>query len=181
MNKVYLISEDTLKTYSLINDNTDGKYLTNALQLAQDVDLCNLLGTALYNKIISLVENGSITDSSNKDYKFLLDKYIQDYLIWQTMSTAQISINWKFSNSGTYQNQDDKKSAIEYANGKNLANQYEKYANAYATKMSDYLLSNISKYPEYCKCENYEHALDAPLCSIFLEDIPTNKCDYKYK
>ena len=27
MNKVLLISEETLKTYSLVNDNIDGKYL----------------------------------------------------------------------------------------------------------------------------------------------------------
>lgn len=168
-NKIYLISEDTLKTYSLIGDNLDGKYLANSLQLAQDVDLANLLGKALYDKILNLVDTDEIGLPANANYKYLLDNYIQDYLIWQTMSTVQVSINWKFSNSGVYQNQDDKKVAIEYQAGKNLASQYEKYANAYATKMKDYLMKNVSKYPEYCKCKDYEEALDVNLCGIYFD------------
>ena len=38
-NKVLLISEQTLKTYTLIGDNVDGKYILPAIQTAQDIDL----------------------------------------------------------------------------------------------------------------------------------------------
>lgn len=179
--KVLLISEDTLKTNSLIDSNIDGKYILPSIEIAQRVDLKNVIGTALYDKIISMVENGTIGDSENADYKYLLDNYITDYLVWQTMSTIQISINYKFKQSGMIQNQDEKKESIEYSNGKALASQYERYANAFCTDMKDYLITNITKYPEYRQCKNYEYAMDAPLCDIFLEDINIKPYDYRYK
>lgn len=177
--KVFLISEDTLKSYSLINENLDGKYLSNALQIAQEVDLQNAIGKALYTKIINLVADGSIATDTN--YKYLLDNYIQDYLIWQTMSHVQVSVNYKISNSGTYNNTDERKAHIDYDNGMNLVKQYEKYANAYCTQMKDYILRNISKYPEYRMCQDFEYEMDAPLCDIYLADIPSRRYSYWYK
>ena len=179
--KILLISEDTIKTNSLVNENLDGKYLQTAIYNAQEIDLCNLLGTALYNKIVSLVADDAIVEDKNANYKYLLDNYITDYLINQVMVSVQAAINYKLTNSGTIQNQDNNKTAIDYQNGKNLMAQFEKYANAYATKLQNYILANISKYPEYTKCENYEHALDPNYCSIYLGNITTGKCDYKYK
>ena len=47
MKNVLLISEETIKKYSLVSDNLDGKYLYSAIQTAQLVDLDILIGTAL--------------------------------------------------------------------------------------------------------------------------------------
>ena len=38
MEKVLLISENTLKKYTLINDNVDSKYILPAIQITQDCD-----------------------------------------------------------------------------------------------------------------------------------------------
>ena len=38
MKNVLLISEATLKKYTLINDNMDGVYILPAIQMAQDID-----------------------------------------------------------------------------------------------------------------------------------------------
>lgn len=179
MTKVFLVSEDKIKSESLVSNNIDGKYLQVAISNAQEIDLCNLLGKCLYDKIISLVSDGSIQTAPS--YKMLLDDYIQPYLINQIMCTIQIAINYKFTNSGTIQNQDDKKSSVDYSTGKALASQYEKYANSYATRMKDFIVSHIQSYPEYRQMKDYEYFMDAPLCDIFLDDIPTRKYNYKYK
>lgn len=178
--KVLLINEKTLKENSLIDSNIDGKYILPSIELAQNIDLQNVIGKALYDKLIKLVKTNEISLPENADYKYLLDNYITDYLIWQTMSTIQISVNYKFKQSGMIQNQDDRKAAIDYSEGKALASQYEKYANAYCEHLKNYLLKNTNIYPEYMKCDTYQYAMDAPLCSIFLNDIDTLP-DYKYK
>ena len=51
MKKVYLISEKTIKTYSLVNNNVDGKYISIAIQATQDIDLQTLIGEALVRKL----------------------------------------------------------------------------------------------------------------------------------
>lgn len=175
MNKVLLISEETLKTYSLVNDNIDGKYLLPAIQTAQDIDLETLIGKALLDKLCKLVETGEIVNNSK--YRTLLDDYITPYLVWQVMSNLQLGINYKLSNSGVITNDDERKSRLDYRNNQLLQKQYKHYADSYAIKLKDYLCSG--DYPEYHQCVNHSHAEDVELCGIYLGDININR-GYKY-
>lgn len=176
MNKVLLISEETLKTYSLVNDNIDGKYLLPAIQTAQDIDLETLIGKALLDRLCKLVETGEIVN--NNKYKTLLDDYITPYLVWQVMSNLQLGINYKLSNSGVITNDDERKSRLDYRNNQLLQEQYKHYADSYAIKLKDYLCNG--DYPEYYQCVNHSHAEDVELCGIYLGDININR-GYKYK
>lgn len=177
-NEVLLVSESTLKTYTLINDNIDGSLLTPAIRIAQDIDLSTVIGPVLLKKLQNLVADGSISKPENEKYKTLLDDYVTPYLCWQTMTAVQINLNFKFSNSGMIQNQDDKKTAIDYRSGKELMSQYEKYANSYGQKLKKYLCKNSNIYPEYRQMENFDGEEDLPLCSIYLGDVNSNKYNY---
>lgn len=178
MNKVLLISEETLKTYTLVNENVDGKYILPAIQTAQDIDLETLIGKALLMKLCSLVESGDIT--TNTDYKVLLDDYITPYLCWQVLSTIQIGLNYKFTNSGVISNEDERRSKLDYRNNQLLQEQYKHFADSYAGKLKDYLCSNSSKYPEYNQCLDNSHEEDVEYCGLYLGDISVGK-GYKYK
>ena len=177
MDKVLLISETTLKKYTLINDNVDGMYLLPAIQSAQDIDLDTVIGPVLNKKLQSLVADGSIGNTEWANYKFLLDEYVTPYLCWQVMSTIQVALNFKMTNSGVVENQDERKSRLDYASSKALKDQYDKYANSYAMKLKNYLCANCNKYPEYKQTLNYEREERPRLCSIFLED---DDCGYNY-
>ena len=171
MNKVLLLSETTLKKYSNISDNTAGKYIQTAIQATQDIDLQNIIGPALVNKLASLVEDDSIYNEQNKKYYDLLTEYITPYMVWQTMSALQVVLNYKIANSGVYQNQDERKTGLSYRETQALQDQYVRYANSYATKLKNYLSHNSSKYPEYCKVVNGEGEEDVPTYGIYLGDI----------
>lgn len=170
MKNVLLISESTLKKYTLINDNMDGVYILPAIQMAQDIDLDTAIGTKLCNKLKELVRTGDIAKEGYSNYKLLLDDYVTPYLAWQTMTAVQISIDYKMTNSGVIQNDDERKSHLDYKNAAALRNQYQKYANAFLTKLKNYLCANSNKYPEYFQCENYQPAEEGQLCSIYLGD-----------
>jgi hypothetical protein len=170
METVLLISEATLKSYSLINDNVDGMYLFPAIQSAQDIDLDTVIGTALNLKLQDLVKTGEINTDKYAAYRELLDQYITPYLCWQVMSTVQTAINYKMTNSGVIENQDENKTKLDFYNARLLQDQYTKYANSYALKLKNYLCTNSSKYPEYHKCINHQGEEMPRLCSIFLED-----------
>lgn len=153
MTNVLLISEKTLKSFSLINDNVDGKYISVSIQATQDIDLQNLLGQALVDKLCEMVATNSLTE----DYKFLLDEYVTPYMTWQVMSTVQVGLNYKMVNSGVIQNDDERKSHLDYKNNQLLIEQYKTYATSYAMKMKDYLDCNAALYPEYNECVNKQH------------------------
>ena len=67
MNEILLISEKTLKANGVINNNVDNMYIFPAIRYAQDAGLQPIIGTKLYNKLMDLVENGSITGSTDYD------------------------------------------------------------------------------------------------------------------
>ena len=178
MDKVLLISVETLKKQSLLGANLDGVYIYPCIVLAQDLDLTNIIGPALVNKLCNLVASGEIDTST--DYKFLLDNYVTNYLVWSVSYNLIPAINYKLQNAGVSTATDTQRQTLDYNSSKNLAEQMKNYSDAYATKMRDYLCHNSAKFPEYHQFVNCEGAQAPQRCGIVFDD-DHNCCDYLYK
>ena len=100
---VLLISEDILKDRTTLHGNVDPKLLFPEIKAAQDMYIHPILGTALYNKIISEVEAGTITG----DYKTLLDDYIIDCILYYTLSSLPEALSYQMWNKGVVRKQGD--------------------------------------------------------------------------
>lgn len=163
MARVFLVSEATMKKNSVVNNNVDGMYLLPAIEFAQDAGLQPIIGTKLYNKLMDLVENGSITGST--DYKYLLDEYITPYLVNKVTADIQIPLSFKLRNQGVVQQTDSNTYVPSMKDIQYVIQNYENKANFYSNRLSDYLRANRSKYPEYCSVDS---------CA----DMPSNKDAY---
>lgn len=163
MARVFLISEAALKKNSVINNNVDGMYLLPAIEYSQDSGLQPIIGTKLYNKLMDLVENGSITGST--DYKYLLDEYITPYLINKVTADIQIPLSFKLRNQGVVQQTDANAYVPSMKDIQYVIQNYENKANFYSNRLSDYLKANRSKFPEYCSVDSRA-------------DMPSNKDSY---
>lgn len=170
MTETLLVSEQTIKKYTAINENVDSKYVYTSIRQVQDIDLDTIIGPALNKKLQNLVKTGEISDETNKHYKDLLDNWITPYMCAQVTSAIQIYINYKLVNSGVIQNDDERRSHIDYQANKSLMSQYEKYANAYAQKLKLHLCNNSNLYPEYHQVVDFQGEEEPQLCSIFLGD-----------
>lgn len=163
MAKVLLVSEQTLKKNSVINNNVDGMYLLPAIEYAQDAGLQPIIGTKLYNKLMDLVEDGSITGAT--DYKLLLDEYVTPYLINKVTADVQIPLVYKVRNQGVVQQTGENTYVPSLKDLQYVIQNYENKANFYSNRLSDYLKANRKKYPEYCSVDS---------CA----DMPSNKNAY---
>lgn len=152
MARVFLISEATLKKNSVVNNNVDGIYLLPAIEYAQDAGLQPIIGTKLYNKLMDLVENGSITGAT--DYKFLLDEYVAQYLINKVTADIQIPLSYKMRNQGVVQQTGENTYVPSMKDIQYVIQHYQNQADFYGNRMSDYLRANRTKYPEYCSIDS---------------------------
>ena len=134
MARVLLISEKTLKKNSVVNNNVDGMYLLPAIEFAQDAGLQPIIGTKLYNKLMDLVENGSITGST--DYKYLLDEYITPYLINKVTADIQIPLSFKLRNQGVVQQTDTNTYVPSMKDIQYVIQNYENKANFYSNRLN---------------------------------------------
>jgi hypothetical protein len=174
-NKILLISEETLKKQSILGSNLDGVYLYPSICLAQDLDLTNILGPVLVKKLCDLVESGNVPEN----YKFLLDTYVTNYLVWAVSCNLVPIINYKLQNAGVSVNNDTQRSTLDFSSSKTLQRQLQNYADAYATKMKHYLVHNTDKFPEYSQYIYCEGAEEPQRCGIVFDS--GNVYDYRYK
>lgn len=99
MKTILLISEKTLKSNTLIDDNVDGKFIVQAIKDAQ-IFLRDSINNNVYDRICKGVEENNLTNEERE----LLDNYIQPYLCYKVMSTICIPLSYKFRNTGVVQN-----------------------------------------------------------------------------
>lgn len=163
MRNVLLISEDTIKTQSGLNDNIWGKSLLPAIREAQEIGLQSIIGSCLYQRLCSMVADGSIIDSENVAYKNLLDEYISYYLIYRTIADLIPVIGTKLGNIGVVISNDEHMVNLTEDERSRVDTYYEYRADFYCKRLQEYLLNNKELYSELdeCSCENMKANLDS--------------------
>lgn len=151
-NTILLISEQTIKGYSLVNGNVDTQYILPAIQYAQDQGLQPLIGTRLYRTLCALVENEQIEE--NLPYKELLDDYITPFLINKVMADIQVPVSFKIRNQGIIQNTGDNTYVPQIKDIQYVQQYYNNKADFYANRLTDFLCANVNTYKEYVRVRN---------------------------
>lgn len=152
MNRIYLITEDKIKTLSNLNDNVWGEYLTPAIFDAQEMGLQTILGSCLYHSLLSKVADKSITETENVPYKTLLDDYVTIYLVYKVIADLVPIIGVKLTNLGTVVSNDEHVSNLQKADRDNLKQFYQMKADFYARRIQEYLLEGKDAYVELDEC-----------------------------
>lgn len=151
---VLLVSEDYIKTNSNLNENVWGEYLLPAIKTSQDMGLQSIIGSCLYNALIDMVSDSSITASTNTQYKVLLDDYVQDYLMYATITDLVPIIGVKLANLGVVVSNDEHVQNLSETERNNIQGYYEKKTDFYAKRLQSFLNSNKDSFPELkCGCE----------------------------
>lgn len=156
MTNILLISEDTLKTHSVLNKNIWANNLAPVIKTTQDVDLQQILGPCLYKKLLELVETGNIKKQEYAIYKTLLDEHILNYLIYQTLVNLIPEISTKITNMGLVMTSDEHVQNVSQADREIVVGQYQKYADAYCKMLQGFLKENKKNIPELNCCGEAE-------------------------
>lgn len=141
-----MISDQMIKDRTTIHGNIDSQLVSPHIKLSQDKFVEPILGTALFNKILSDIFNGTISG----DYKTLLDDYIVDCLVWYTLSSMPIHLSFQFWNKGVVRNSGEDTEVPSMSELIDISNDFKNNAQFYANKLYRYLQQNApAKFPEY--------------------------------
>lgn len=143
--KVYLISEQTLKGETVINDNVGAEFIIPAIETSQDIYLQQAIGTELLDKLYDLVASGKV----DEPYKTLLDDYVTNYLKYKVLAEITIPLAFKYRNAGVVQPMGDHYQQSTMRDAITVQNHYETRANFYHERMTKYLKANSNQFPEY--------------------------------
>ena len=155
------ISRTDLVKNSIIDGSIDTDKLLGFLKVSQQIDIQNLLGTELYNKISADITSGAGGGAGlSGNYLTLVNEYVQPALIWFAQMNYIPFAAYSITNKGilkgsseTAQNVD--KNEVDY-----LVSKAREYANYYSTRMVDYLSFNDNLFPEYNQNSNEDISPD---------------------
>lgn len=145
MTTTFIISEAKLRQFTDINDNLDTELIKNAVREAQDIALQRIIGTKLYNKILSDIDADTLTG----DYKTLVDDYIQDFLLYAAYYEALEAIYIRPRNNGLLtptggDNSIEVDRSLFNVKRQSVENKMEYYAE----RLALYINEEQAKYPE---------------------------------
>ena len=149
MNKVLLISEDTLKTYSYINENVQTDELRYAILTSQNIEIQESLGTNLYDYMLDLVDTGDIFLPQYVVYRNLLDKYIQPALVGYSLHRALENFIAKFMSVGLVQNRSEQGNPVDFKLFLHMKTQAKYDADFQNNLLRRHLIFKSGLYPEY--------------------------------
>jgi hypothetical protein len=146
---ILMISEQSFKDFTIASNNIDLKNLTQIIKMTQDRYIHSLCGSALYNKILTLISTGDITLVGNAKYKTLLDDFLTDTLFNYVLGELPMAMQYKFVNKGVLKKTSENSEQPTYAELQSISKYYQGYAEWYAERTINYLTANSETYPEY--------------------------------
>jgi hypothetical protein len=148
---ILLISDTMIKERTAIHGNIDPKLIYPDIKVAQDMYIMPILGTALYNKLLTAIGDGSISsDTTNVNYKNLIDKYLVDALMYYTLSELPTTISYQFWNKGVTRKIGQDSENPSMSELIDLSNKYKNRAEFYAQRLKQWIRQNAATmFPEY--------------------------------
>lgn len=149
---ILLISVDILKERTDIHGNVDPGLIYPHIKYVQDFYIKPILGSALFDKLLTLIDAGTIADAGNADYKLLIDEHLIDTIIWYVKSELQVDASFQTWNKGVVRKQGENTELPSMSELIDLANRFKNKAENYAERMKLWLIdqsSRLQKYPEY--------------------------------
>jgi hypothetical protein len=148
---VLLVSDTIIKERTSIHGNIDPKLIYPEIKFAQDSKILPILGTALYEKLQTLISDGTIiSDVANADYKDLLDKYIIDALMYYTLAELPINLSFQIWNKGVVRKQGQDTELPSMSEIVAIGQNFQKKAEYYGNRLKLYVIQNANaKFKEY--------------------------------
>lgn len=162
-NDVLLTSEEFVKSYSNISNNVNGKYLRVAIREAQEIELREILGSCLLNKLKALVEAEELELPENGIYMEIIDQ-CQYFLAYTAVKNLCLTTSYKIDNIGVSQTYDENIQSMSLEDTYNIMEQYARKADYYCHLLQEFLISRKEFIPELtdsqCSCiqANLYHA-----------------------
>lgn len=141
----YIFDANYLKQTTVINDNVDDKIISQAILDVQKMYIEELLGTLLYNQIITQISTNAVSSANQT----LLDNYVVPCMKQYVLAECAWMFQYKFWNKGILTSSSDNSQPVDFSTIKFIMDQYRNKAEKLATTCTEFLRNSTSTYPLY--------------------------------
>ena len=149
MAKALFITTKDIKRYSVLSGNVDPDKFIYMVEIAQDTEVQNYLGTKLLEKLQALIIAGTINDPANASYKTLLETYVKPMTIYWALVCYMPFAAYTVANGGVYKHTSESSVTVDKDEVDYLVEKYRDIAQFYTNNFIDFMVYNQNTYPEY--------------------------------
>ena len=149
MAKALFITTKDIKRYSVLSGSVDPDKFIYMVEIAQDTEVQNYLGTKLLEKLQDLILAGTINDPANAAYKTLLETYIKPMTIYWALVCYMPFAAYTVANGGVYKHTSESSVTVDKDEVDYLVEKYRDIAQFYTNNFISYMVYNQATYPEY--------------------------------
>lgn len=142
---VFLTTEQKILDKTPLDKNLLSHNLKPAIMLSQKINVTQLLGDQLINKIYSDIE----ADSLSGNYKYLVDTYLQDMVTYWSVYYALTDMLSKAGNRGLQIENSENSSGADLATYRELKSTYKNIAETFSERTKNYLWINNGLFIEF--------------------------------
>lgn len=147
--ELLLLKANDIARYTNISGNIDTDRLTPHILNAQRTQIKRILGTELYNKILSDFENNSLSGK----YEEIYEDFVVDMLVNYAAYFIVLFNGLRVENAGNLYNQPDNASSAEIEDSEKVANRYKQIAASVELEFTKWIKQNsIPEYPNSGTC-----------------------------
>jgi hypothetical protein len=144
------INRTDLVKNSILDGNVDTDKFIQFIKVSQQIDIQNLLGSDLYNKISADITSGAGGGTGlTGNYLTLVNTYVQPTLIWFAQMNYIPFAAYSIKNGGVFKGSSETAETVNKNEVDYLVDKAREYANYYSTRLVDYLQFNTGLFPEY--------------------------------
>lgn len=151
MANVLFISEQFLKDNTVINDNVEFKQLRPVIMAAQDMQIQEAIGSALFGELKAQAIASTVTALNDT----LITDYIQPALLYWCMAEAGLVVTYKYANKGVMTHNSENQNPASMNEVNYVSKQYKAKAEWYTKRITEYLSANVDDYPLFLECPAY--------------------------
>ncbi len=145
MTTTFLISEAKVRNFTTLNNSVDTELIRNCIRTAQDYRLQSIIGTVLYDKLISDIDSSSLSGY----YQTLVDDYIQDFLLYAVYYETLEEIYLRPRNNGLLKpNGGESSDPVDKDLYDMKRQSVENKMTYYAERLTNYIIEEESNFPE---------------------------------
>jgi hypothetical protein len=142
---VLLITKDHLFKYTQLGGNVDIDKVTPFIKIAQDIQIQEVCGTALYRSILTKVQGNTLAGN----YLTLVNQYLQPMLIHYAMADFLLFHGYEISNAGIVRNNPENTQLPDRIEIDMIVKRQRDIAETYRQKTVSYLNYYPQLFPEF--------------------------------
>ena len=167
-----LVPLEYIYAHTPIDENVDAGLITPCIKDAQEINIQSLIGSSLYNKIMTDADDGTLAG----DYYILVKDYIQPAQAMWTLYYSYSVINYRLTNKSVVQKNSDESTTTSLKDLNFKKDETKNKAEFYNKRIIDLIRTNPTAFPEYKETDCIDNSLNPQKKTYFSGIyIPTRK------